>query len=227
MTTTPTEKKDFLFRYVQQDIRKNLKLDKEALYSTTDQVTADKITRDILRYVPRKSTITDATACIGGSTYSFIQHFSNVIAIEYDKQRFEYLQYNMSILSQDLKSNIANLSNIIPYTDYSNKIDCRNGDALIECTKQYQDAIFIDPPWGGPEYKTYTHVQLYLSNLPLSEVCRRLYTYTTYIILKVPVNFDEENFISSTKSFIEVIHKNYQLRKMHVLIFRSIIHDQL
>ena len=102
------EKINFLFKLVPDEIRAKLLLDKEALYSTTDQVTADKITRDILRYVPRKSTITDATACIGGSTYSFIQHFSNVIAIEYDKQRFEYLQYNMSILSQDLKSNIAN-----------------------------------------------------------------------------------------------------------------------
>ena len=93
-----TNKKDFLFRYVQPEIRNQLKLDEEAMYSTTDQVTADKITKDILQFISRKSLITDATACIGGSTYSFSQNFSNVIAIEYDKTRFEYLQYNMSIL---------------------------------------------------------------------------------------------------------------------------------
>jgi tRNA/tmRNA/rRNA uracil-C5-methylase (TrmA/RlmC/RlmD family) len=229
-----TEKKDFLFRFVQTDIRKQLKLDEEALFSTTDQVTADKITKDILRFVPRKSTITDATACIGGSAYSFIQNFSNVIAIEYDKKRFEYLQHNMSILPiyNNSFSNISTISNGSSHSNisnseqingtYNNIIECRNGDAIIECTKQYQEAIFIDPPWGGPEYKMLPSVQLYLSGLPLSEVCRKICTYTTYIILKVPVNFDEESFILDTYTFMEQIYKNSQLRKMHLLIFKSL-----
>ena len=217
-----TEKKDFLFRYVQSDIRKQLKLDEEALYSTTDQVTADKITKDILKFISRKSTITDATACIGGSAYSFVQNFSNVIAIEYDKTRFEYLKSNMNILPyNECRSNISIHTNIyLPL--YSNIIECRHGDAIVECTKQFQEAIFIDPPWGGPEYKTLPRVQLYLSNLPLSEVCKKLYIYTNYIILKVPVNFDEESFIKNTKKFIELVYKNSQLRKMHLLIFKTI-----
>ena len=210
-----TEKKDFLFRYVQPEIRKQLKLDEEALYSTTDQVTADKITKDILKFVPKRCTITDATACIGGSTYSFAQCFSNVIAIEYDKTRFNYLQFNMNILPYN-----DNKSNITLYTPQINTIECRNGDAIIECTKQFQEAIFIDPPWGGPEYKTLPKVQLYLSNLPLSEVCKKLCKFTNYIILKVPINFDEENFITNTKAFMELVFKNSQLRKMHLLIFR-------
>lgn len=226
-----TEKKDFLFRFVQSDIRKSLLLDDEALYSTTDQVTADKITRDILKFISKAATITDATACIGGSTYSFAQNFSNVIAIEYDKTRFEYLQYNMSILPlytnsqqylpQQHNSNIwTYLSD--PKYSISTHVECRNGDALIECKKQFQDAIFIDPPWGGPEYKTLSHVELYLSDLPLSDVCYNLHEYTNYIILKVPVNFDETTFIKNTQLFMDLIYKNGQLRKMHLLIFRTI-----
>ena len=217
-----TEKKDFLFRYVHPEIRKQLKLDEEALYSTTDQVTADKITKDILKFVPKKSTITDATACIGGSTYSFAQCFSNVIAVEYDKTRFSYLEYNMNILPYN-----DNKSNIILYTPQINKIECRNGDAIIECTKQFQEAIFIDPPWGGPEYKILPKVQLYLSNLPLCEVCKKLCNFTNFIILKVPINFDEEKFILDTNTFMNLIFKNSQLRKMHLLIFKSIIHHQM
>jgi tRNA/tmRNA/rRNA uracil-C5-methylase (TrmA/RlmC/RlmD family) len=228
-----TEKKDFLFRFVQSDIRKSLLLDDEALFSTTDQVTADKITRDILKFVPKGATITDATACIGGSTYSFAQNFSNVIAIEYDKTRYEYLQYNMSILplypsSQQYSPQQHNLQSNIwtvlsdPKYSISTHVECRNGDALIECTKQFQDAIFIDPPWGGPEYKTLPSVELYLSGLPLSEVCYKFQYYTKYIILKVPVNFDETSFIKNTQTFMDLVYKNGQLRKMHLLIFRAV-----
>jgi len=224
-----TEKKDFLFRFVNPDIRKKIKLDEEALYSTTDQVTADKITRDILNYIPKFSTITDATACIGGSTYSFAQSFSNVIAIENNKDRFDYLQYNMNILTSS-QSSLNNFHNthcniynkLQQLHNYSNNVECRFGDALIECQKQFQDAIFIDPPWGGPEYKTLDKVQLYLSGLPLHEVCEKIYKYTDYIILKVPVNFDEMAFIVATQSFMELQRKNSQLRKMNLLIFKTV-----
>jgi len=203
-----TDKKDFLFRFVPTDIRKELKLDTEALFSTTDQLTADKITKDILKFIPKTAHITDATACIGGSAFSFLQNFSHVLAIEYDKVRFEYLQENISKLKTTLISS-------------SNTIECRNGDALIECVKQYQDAIFIDPPWGGPEYKIQQSVELYLSHTPLSEVCKQFHQYTKYIILKVPTNFDEQNFIKDTLPFMKQVHKNAQLRKMNIIIFET------
>jgi 16S rRNA G966 N2-methylase RsmD len=236
-----TEKKDFLFRFVNPDIRKKIKLDEEALYSTTDQVTADKITRDILNYIPKSSTITDATACIGGSAYSFAQQFSNVIAIENNKERYELLKHNMNILrSQQLllhtnthNQNTAhnphihcNIYNKLQQYAFMqmkmNNVECRHGDALIECQKQFQDAIFIDPPWGGPEYKTLDKVQLYLSGLPLHQVCKNIYKYTDYIIIKVPVNFDEVQFINDTQTFMELQRKNSQLRKMKILIFQTI-----
>jgi len=205
-----TDKKDFLFRFVPSEIRKQLKLDTEALFSTTDQLTADKITKDILKFIPATSRITDATACVGGSAFSFLQNFSHVIAIEYDKIRFTYLKDNIDILSKTIQ----------PSTE--NTIECRNGNALTECIKQYQDAIFIDPPWGGPEYKTQQTVELYLSHLPLSEVCRQFYPYTKYIILKVPTNFDEQTFIEHTAKFMTKVHKNAQLRKMNIHIFETL-----
>jgi 16S rRNA G966 N2-methylase RsmD len=204
-----TEKKDFLFRFVPPNLRHDIKLDHEALYSTTDQVTADKITRELLKYVPRNSTVTDATACIGGSTYSLAQSYSNVIAIENDDQRYNFLKHNIKILKES-NSNIQ-------------YIECIKGDAVIECTKQFQDAIFIDPPWGGPEYKILPSVQLYLSGLPLSEVCKKLSRYTNFIVLKVPINFDEKTFLLETDTFLELKHKNSQLRKMQLLIFETLL----
>ena len=68
-------KKKFLFKYVPQNIRNNLKLDEEAYYSVTDQTTADTISNELLNNFPDVKIITDGTACIGGNTYSFSKYF--------------------------------------------------------------------------------------------------------------------------------------------------------
>lgn len=201
-----TSKLDFLFRFVPPTIRQQLLLDDEAFYSTTDQMTAEKITQDIIRYVPRTETITDATACIGGSAYSFSQVFQHIIAIELDQTRFLHMVHNLRLLQALQQPNIT----------------CIHGDALHECQRQNQAAIFIDPPWGGPDYKNKPKVSLYLSGVALSDVCRTLAPKTQFIILKVPTNFDEESFIHNTLDVLNLIHKNISLRKMHLLILKCI-----
>jgi 16S rRNA G966 N2-methylase RsmD len=200
-------KADFLFRFVPANVRLQLLFDDEALYSTTDQMTADKISQDILKFVPKTATITDATACIGGSSYSFSRIFQNTIAIEIDPCRYSHLIHNFNVLSQH---------------GAINKVTCVYGDALDVCTRLEQSVIFIDPPWGGPEYKNKQHVSLYLSNIPLSQACIALIEYTKYIVLKVPTNFDEKTFIHDTSSVLKLIHKNVSLRKMHLLIVERI-----
>jgi len=80
--------------------------------------------------------------------------------------------------------------------------------------------IFLDPPWGGPEYKNATSIRLSLSGKRLSDVCWQLSVHTDFIALKVPKNFDENEFLTDTAPFMSLIHKNTQLRKMHLLIFK-------
>lgn len=196
------EKKDFLFRFVEAPIRDKLQLDAEASYSTTDQLTADKITRDLLKIVPRTCTVTDATACIGGNTYSFAQAFKNVISIEKHPKRAQMLKTNMTLLG---------MSNVV--------VQC--GDACDIVPTSHHDVIFLDPPWGGPEYKQYTKVNLYLSGRPLSEICNDFANVTKYLALKVPVNFDEVQFVTNTQDTLELVHRNVQLRKMKLLIFKT------
>lgn len=197
------EKIDFLFRFVQGDIRQRLILDEEALYSTTDQLTADKITSDILKIIPSYSNciITDATACVGGNTYSFAQNYPYVHAIEKDTKRCSLLKHNLDAL---------NVSNV--------KVSC--GDAFEVCKKYTQDLIFIDPPWGGPDYKRLDKIDLYLSGRPLSDFCKHVVANTKYIAIKAPVNFDESKFVQDTCKFMEMVHKNMQLRKMYLYVFK-------
>lgn len=201
-----TEKRDFLFRFVDSQIRRELLFDDEALYSTTDQLTADKITKDITKFISKSSTIIDGTACIGGNTYSFAQTFRKVIAYELDPKRALYLSHNMKTLG---------LSNV----------ECIQGDLLenILSSEMHVDCIFLDPPWGGPEYRNYVRVQLHLSKKPLASVCELIAPFTNYIAIKVPTNFDEIEFQKECSKCLLLIHRNTQLRKMHLLVYKVCI----
>ena len=201
-----TAKRDFLFRFVQPNIRNQIKMDDEALYSTTDQLTADRISKDLLKFIPNTSTVTDATACVGGTAYSFSQFFNTVNAIEIDTKRYTLLIHNLNILLKE---------------SGKNNINYYNNNALEVCTQLKQNAIFIDPPWGGPDYKQIEKLSLFLSDIELSIVCKNLYMYTDYLVLKVPTNFDEEAFIANTHSYMNLVHKNTSLRKMYLLIFST------
>ena len=195
------DKKDFLFRFISIEKRRQLKLDDEAFYSVTDQYTADRISRDILRVLPDLQIITDATACIGGNTYSFSKYFPKVNAIEVDPLRYQYLQHNMKVLE-------------------TINVDMYLSDLLIACHRLSQDLIFIDPPWGGPDYKSKDAVDLFISDVELSEVCEHIKDTAKYIALKVPINFNETQFVEKTMLFMKLIYKNTELRKMHLLLFQ-------
>lgn len=198
------KKKDFYFRYVPPQIRSQLVLDHEASYSVTDQVTADKITKDIRFFITDPdATITDGTACVGGNTYSFAKSFVEVNAIEIDPLRHSYLSQNMSLLG---------LSNV----------RCILNDITTEYQQRYQDILFLDPPWGGPEYKQQSDIQLYLSQKELSDVCIDMSLYCRYIALKVPNNFNIERFEENIQDVLERIHYNTTLRKMSLIIYRCI-----
>ena len=57
-----------------------------------------------------------------------------------------------------------------------------------------QDIVFMDPPWGGPGYRYFRKLSLFLGENKLSDVSLRLAGKTKWLALKVPVNFDTELF---------------------------------
>jgi len=197
----PIEKRDFLFRFVSSPLRSKLKLDQEALYSATDQLTADKISKDLLKFAPRASRVADATACVGGNTFSLANHFDAVDAFELDRTRSDYLEHNLEVLG------VKNVQVI-------------RGDVLKKLKSSNYSLVFIDCPWGGRLYKQAERIHLTLSGKTLESVCFQLSNHTKFIALKVPTNFAEEEFLRDTEPFLEIVHKNTHLRKMHLLVFR-------
>lgn len=136
--------------------------------------------------------ITDAMACIGGNTLSFSTYFNNVNANELNTTRFQYLVHNMK---QYEKTNILFYNN-----NYLN---------IIHKLKQH--IVFIDPPWGGPIYKSQYKMDIMIQQdqqdqeknitneikeVRLDEMIDTIFLdpMTKMIVYKLPTNHNIDNF---------------------------------
>jgi site-specific DNA-adenine methylase len=63
-----------------------------------------------------------------------------------------------------------------------------------------QDIVFFDPPWGGRGYKKIKHLNLKLSDTDLAEIVNKLVGRAQMVALKVPVNFNIQDFYNKIKS---------------------------
>ena len=152
-----------------------LKYDEEGLYSITHPKEADIISETIIEIIGRTDlNIMDITAGCGGNMISFMKYFSFAYGIEIDKNRFNLLKDNLNKYNTNYK--------II--CDDANNINYNNLDV---------DVYFIDPPWGGPDYKYNLNLQLYLSNIKLEDFISKL-PRNKLIILKLPFNYNIDNF---------------------------------
>jgi len=147
----------------------------EGLYSITKRRDSERIISIINQNVKdvRKKTITDATGCIGGDTIQFALAFEHVHSIELSLENFNILSNNI---------NVFGLTNISLY----------NGD----CTTIFDwktDLLYIDPPWGGPEYKSKVNLDLMIGSkridVWLEELLMRK-NRPSYIFLKLPHNYN-------------------------------------
>jgi len=137
------------------------------IYTTPAQ--ALQINAIIKEYIPYESVITDATACIGGNTTYFEKDFKVVIAVEKDPDIFKILKAN---------------------TTKSVNYNCSYNDIMYTI---HQDLVFIDPPWGGSNYKTVDNIILFLDKVNVLDIIDNIYHFTRFVALKVPNNFDTES----------------------------------
>jgi hypothetical protein len=220
------DKRDFFFRNLDFDLRRQLQVDEVAEFSVTDFEMATKISQAVLDlFAPPKDdptsesgseeqqedgsvtavakarkkyplVVTDGTACVGGNVLSFCDFFTHVNAIENDTTRVEMLRHNVQVLQ---KTNAR----------------CIHANYLDVMLELQQDVVFLDPPWGGPEYKDLAKVDLFLGGLPLHEICTRLQASAKCVVLKVPSNFDGDKFSQHVPGKV-VIRRD--LKKMHLVL---------
>lgn len=154
----------------------------------------------------RGAVLVDATACVGGNTLSFAKHLTStatpnktapppqtqqqsswidqIIAIEANKDRFEDLLANVTLMLPHTPVHVATLDTnnnrelllptMVPQTEEKEKelprltvVNHRMEEFLTERVLRTQpvDVFFCDPPWGGPQYGAI--LQAHQGDLPL------------------------------------------------------------
>ena len=152
-----------------------LKIDEEGLYSITHPKDADIISKIIIDIMRRTDLhIIDMTAGCGGNMISFIKNFNYTTGIEIDKNRFNILKDNL---------------NKYKYSNY--ELIC--GNAINIINNNNYDVYFIDPPWGGPDYKNNPNIQLYLSGIKIEDFILSI-PKNKLIVLKFPFNYNLDYF---------------------------------
>lgn len=177
-----------------------LQTTEEGSYSITRRRDADRIMNVFRMIFPnmRQYTITDATACIGGDTLNFASNFAHVHSIELKDENFKVLTNNVE-------------------TYGFQNITLHHNDA-IKLFNWNTHILYIDPPWGGKDYRKHANLDLYLSDkrldLWLGEILMRS-NRPNYIVLKLPVNY---NF-NRLNTLVNVDNiKPYQIRSYVIVI---------
>lgn len=177
-----------------------MRMTPEGLYS----VTRRRDSEHIIGFLRSKITdisnlcITDATACVGGDTVHFSCHFRKVDSIEWKHDNFVVLRNNVEVFGA---------KNIILH----------EGDAT-RIFNWKTDVLYIDPPWGGPDYYKHSYVDLFMGSYRLDNWIEEILNrkeYPKYIVLKVP-----QNYTFSRLHFLPHVESThvYRIRRFAIIL---------
>lgn len=190
----------------------NLLIDNETVSYITTPIESKKISDIILKHsvkykTAKETTIVDATGGAGGDTISFCNFFGSVISIEMDVDRFEHLKHNIN------QYQFKNITTI-------------NGDSTIIIPRiSYIDVIYIDPPWGGKDYKTKENLRLSLGSIELETFVLNCFdkehvlSSPNIIVLKLPKNYDIKYLFDILSDKLDIYL--YELKKINILIIEK------
>lgn len=195
-------------------IFRKVKFDRESLHYISKRNDAEIITGIIIKHLqefninPKNAVITDAMAGIGGNTISFGMMFKYVHSIEVNNIWYDCLKNNTSIY---------NLKNIFTY----NK-DCL--DVIPNILDH--DVMFLDPPWGGKNYKKIINMKIVVSNVELEDLCLSIFSSTkmkkcpSLVVLKLPLNYNIKHFFNKLNDKQRSVLL-YTLEKMYIVVIKN------
>lgn len=158
-----------------ESLRQYLMMDEEADFSITKPKYWLQIKEILIKEIEdiNKKIITDVTASVGGDTINFAFLVKHVNAIEINKIRYYYLLNNLSVYN------------------LRKKVDTYNKDFTKFIYELKQDIIYIDPPWGGPDYYKEKDIKININEKPLSNIIEDLLNINLceYVIAKLPFNY--------------------------------------
>lgn len=150
-----------------------LQMTEEGEYSITKRRDGEKLIQFMKEKVKnlKAKTITDMTGNVGGDTILFGLNFKHVDSYELKKKNFDVLKNNVEVFG--LKN-----------------VDLHEGDSVKAVPDITSDVVYIDAPWGGPEYKERKELDLFLGKKRIDELIPILLEDSKYVFLKVPGNYN-------------------------------------
>jgi hypothetical protein len=136
-------------------------------------------------------TITDACSHVGGNTISFyLSGFKTINAVEIDEKTCDMLKHNLSA-----------------YCLPTDNVHCC--DYMSIYLKLVQDVVFLDPEWGGPDYKKSPCLDLFLGQINIIEICCKLFNEkkVSLIVIKVPTNYNLSALVNNLPNKTFLTHK--------------------
>ena len=124
-----------------------------SLYSSADVSHSLKTAELISKYYDiSNKTLTEASACIGGNSWSFADKVKNINLVEIDDNNFKALKHNMEVVFNKDLVNKDSGNNTLEYKSGKN-MSFFNDNYIKIRDEIGGDIIFYDPPWGGVDYK--------------------------------------------------------------------------
>jgi len=191
---------------------KHFKLNEEGGFSITRPYESKQIIYFIENFINRETSIsdkiiTDATACMGGDLIQFSRNFKMVNGVEIDSENFGLLIENCKIF------------------------DCQNvnlfcQDYLTIYDKLKQDIIYMDPKWGGPDYKSKETISLKMNDLELWELINLIKEkkLAKYIFIKAPINVCLDNIEYDS---IHIIYNKSKIVSFKLICISNQVSNQL
>ena len=176
-------RRDNVFPFLGRGLRESFELDSTAAYSAMDEHTT-ALLASFLACVygsdPAALSVTDACACTGACAVVLARHFRAVDAVELDAGRCDALRKNVVLCGTDV---------VVHHGDYN---------ALWDTLRQ--DVVFLDVPWGGPDYvEAEGSACDALGDVPLVDVVLRLRRRASVVALRLPTKgrFDVDAFAAA------------------------------
>lgn len=204
---------------------KNLQL----TYEGTHSITYNHYSLQIIELMEKKigtlanRTIIDLSANVGGDTIRFGLNFKSVRAIEYDKCNYNVLVHNVN--EYGLLNNANNAIHRDKLKNGKNNVTL----FLDDSTELYQpnlkewktDIIYIDPPWGGPDYKCKDSITFSFGGKKLEDYIssiRATEFKPSYIFMKLPWNHNPKQFERFKPTTVDITKNKGQKRAFNILI---------
>jgi len=184
----------------------DIQLTEEGKYSYTKREDGEKTIQFLKKFIPslHSRSILDGTANMGGDTILFGLNFHTVHAIEIENENFKALTHNVGLYK--LKN-----------------VHLHEGDTTILYKEYPTDLLYLDPPWGGPDYKEKKELDLFLGPHRVDIFLRDSILAPRegkpqWIVLKLPFNYkwDRLNALEGIESIHILRIRNYRIVIMKV-----------